>query len=238
MTTAFADEYRQLTDPSTSLEEERGEVIAPHVLSAIEYGTGMIVVPQRYFNSLFVDTNRHVSTLHHVIESTGSLGPATNTSLYERWFDLYEGVSARTGIGLRGNIESVPDTSTLISLIEHFSSPAVSYRLRYLQAFDDDPDETPMDLGALRSAAEFIFDARGLLPDPDIGVGANGEIGLSWPQGDSGLISLMFKRRDLVRLSGVRPSLANEESPSIFQMDIGPNDIAVEEVLLLLQGHR
>ena len=62
-----------------------------------------------------------------------------------------------------------------------------------------------MDIDSLRSVAAFVLN-EGELYDPDIGVGPDGMIGLSWRLLPDGIVALDFSSPGLVHYAAIGPT--------------------------------
>ncbi len=97
--------------------------------------------------------------------------------------------------------------AAIIEVVRRFEHEAIADRLDYLIGLEaDEPDEAPMDIDSLRSMAEFVL-SEGELYDPDIGVGPDGVVGLSWRLPPDGMAYLRFKDSNVVRYAVIAPTV-------------------------------
>lgn len=74
-------------------------------------------------------------------------------------------------------------------------------RIAYLlQLGEEDPDEPEMSLDSLRRLADFLVEER-QLPFPDIGVGPNGLLGISWRIPEQGIVAMKFLSSGLIQFA-------------------------------------
>ena len=96
--------------------------------------------------------------------------------------------------------------TAIIEVVRRLKHEAVADRLDYLIELEaEEPDEEPMDIDSLRAVAAFVL-SEGELHDPDIGVGSDGVVGLSWRLPPDGMVYLRFKHSGVVRYAVVGPT--------------------------------
>lgn len=78
---------------------------------------------------------------------------------------------------------------------------AAADRLDYLQELiDEDPDEPEMSLDSMRRVALFLVEERHL-PFPDIGVGPDGSLGISWRIPPRGIVAMDLLPSGLIKFA-------------------------------------
>lgn len=68
------------------------------------------------------------------------------------------------------------------------------------QLLEEDPDEPEMSLESLRQLTLFLVEER-QLPAPDIGVGPDGLLGISWRIPERGIIAMSFLASGLIQFA-------------------------------------
>ncbi len=131
-------------------------------------------------------------------------------------------------------VEAQTTRSGIISVVRSFRSSRIADRLSYLLSLDeDDPDELPMDTESLRAAASFLLEDADL-DEPDIGVGPDGGIGLSWRLDPDGIVSLKFQGRNSIRFSALGPKPRDGSRRIGRQVNVSANE-ALTSVKTYLQ---
>lgn len=122
--------------------------------------------------------------------------------------------------------------TAIIEVVRRFEHEAIADRLDCLIELESEvPDEEPMQIDSLRSVAAFVLSERELY-EPDIGVGPDGVVGLSWRLPPNGMIYLRFKDHGPVRYGVVTPTVNDGETRTHAS-----GAVPVAEVMGLVRPH-
>lgn len=115
--------------------------------------------------------------------------------------------------------------AAIVEVVRRFEHEAIADRLAYLIELEAEvPDEEPMDIDSLRSVAAFVLSERELY-DPDIGVGPDGMIGLSWRLSPDGIVALDFPDPGQVHYAAIGPTPEDGSKRSRTAGTINPDDV-------------
>ena len=131
-------------------------------------------------------------------------------------------LDAQTGLNA---IRSAASREEITDVVRRCGFSEIADRLDYLIELEaEEPDEEPMQIDSLRSVAEFVLGERDVY-DPDIGVGADGVIGLSWRLSPNGMVYLRFREAGAARVALIAPTPNDGDDPAHISGAVSLSDV-------------